>query len=129
MSTEGQIAGEKAKRDPAKLSEAKAQLESKGKAFTDDDVAKQAYNNAMASWGTGSAIQQGISAATAVIQELAGRNIAQAVSGAAAPYLAEQIHLLSTDANGKVNTQANLMKIVRPTQKVKFLLLRSTLKH
>nr|WP_168199595.1 hypothetical protein [Pantoea sp. CCBC3-3-1] len=49
MSTEGQIAGEKAKRDPAKLSEAKAQLESKGKAFTDDDVAKQAYNNAMAS--------------------------------------------------------------------------------
>ncbi|WP_342755004.1 hemagglutinin repeat-containing protein [Pantoea sp. MBD-2R] len=108
-STEGQIAGEKAKRDPAKLSEAKAQLESKGKAFTDDDVAKQAYNNAMASWGTGSAIQQGISAATAAIQGLAGGNIAQAVSGAAAPYLAEQIHKLTTDANGKVNTEANLM--------------------
>ncbi len=60
---------------------------------------------------------------------LAGGNIAQAVSGAAAPYLAEQIHKLTTDANGKVNTQANLMKIVRPTQKVKFLLLRSTLKY
>jgi len=35
--------------------------------------------------------------------------VAQAVSGAAAPYLAEQIHKLTTDANGKVNTEANLM--------------------
>ncbi|MBN7124814.1 hypothetical protein BSU01_24425, partial [Erwinia billingiae] len=44
---------------------------------------------------TGSAIQQGIQAATAAVQGLAGGNIAQAVSGAAAPYLAEQIHVLT----------------------------------
>lgn len=67
------------------------------------------YKEEMQQWGTGSAIQQGIQAATAVIQGLAGGNIAQAVSGAAAPYLAEQIHYLTTDANGKVNTEANLM--------------------
>jgi len=35
--------------------------------------------------------------------------VAQAVSGASAPYLAEQIHKLTTDVNGKVNTEANLM--------------------
>ena len=104
--TEGQIAGEKAKRDPVKLAEAKAQLESKGKAFTDEDVAKQAYSNAMASWGTGSAIQQGISAATAAIQGLAGGNIGQAISGAASPYLAEQIHKL-TEGNPEAQAMAH----------------------
>ena len=103
--TEGQIAGEKAKRDPVKLAEAKAQLESKGKAFTDEEVAKQAYSNAMASWGTGSAIQQGISAATAAIQGLAGGNIGQAISGAASPYLAEQIHKL-TEGNPEAQAMA-----------------------
>jgi len=35
--------------------------------------------------------------------------VAQALSGASAPYLAEKIHELTTDANGKVNTEANLM--------------------
>jgi len=104
--TEGQIAGEKAKRDPAKLAETKAQLESKGKAFTDEDVAKQAYSNAMASWGTGNAIQQGISAATAAIQGLAGGNIGQAISGAASPYLAEQIHKL-TEGNPEAQAMAH----------------------
>ncbi|AVV37458.1 hypothetical protein C9381_09775 [Pantoea vagans] len=63
--------------------------------------------------GTGGAVQQGISAATAAIQGLAGSNIAQAVSGAAAPYLAEQIHTLTTtkgpDGKDVVNVQANLI--------------------
>jgi filamentous hemagglutinin len=71
------------------------------------------YKTAQQQWGTGSAIQQGIQAATAVVQGLAGGNIAQAVSGAAAPYLAEQIHNLTTtkgpDGKDVVNTQANLM--------------------
>jgi filamentous hemagglutinin len=48
-----------------------------------------------------------------VVQGLAGGNIAQAVSGAAAPYLAEQIHNMTTtkgpDGKDVVNTQANLM--------------------
>ncbi|MEN4643109.1 VENN motif pre-toxin domain-containing protein [Pantoea agglomerans] len=46
---------------------------------------------------------------TAAVQGLSGGNVAQAISGASAPYLAEKIHELTTDANGKVNVQANLM--------------------
>ena len=73
------------------------------------------YNRAMldSGMGTGGAVQQGISAATAAIQGLAGGNIAQALSGAASPYLAEQIHTLTTtkgpDGKDVVNVQANLI--------------------
>lgn len=35
--------------------------------------------------------------------------MAKALAGASAPYLAEVIHNMTTDANGKVNTEANLM--------------------
>ena len=76
-------------------------------------TATDSYKAAQQQWGTGSAIQQGIQAATAAVQGLAGGNIAQAASGAAAPYLAEVIHDMTTtkDANGKevVNVEANLM--------------------
>ncbi|WP_328592826.1 HNH/ENDO VII family nuclease [Yersinia alsatica] len=58
---------------------------------------------------TGSSLQQGIQAATAAIQGLAGGDMAKALAGASAPYLAEVIHNMTTDANGKVNTEANLM--------------------
>jgi len=107
--TQGQIAGERAKNDPAALEAARDKLTATGKPYTDEDVAKQAYNTAMAPYGTGRSLQQGIGAATAAIQGLAGGNIAQAVSGAASPYLAEQIHNMTTDASGKVNPEANLM--------------------
>ncbi|MBP2198991.1 VENN motif pre-toxin domain-containing protein [Pantoea cypripedii] len=67
----------------------------------------------MAPYGTGSALQQGIQAATAAVQGLAGGDIASAIAGASAPYLAGIIHDETTtkDANGKevVNTEANLM--------------------
>ncbi|KAA5922182.1 Contact-dependent inhibition of growth factor CdiA, partial [Pantoea sp. VH_8] len=76
---------------------------------TSDEIAKQAYDTAMKPFGTGSSLQQGISAVTAAVQGLSGGNVAQALSGAAAPYVAEKIHELTTDANGKVNTEANLM--------------------
>ncbi|ENO4924240.1 hemagglutinin repeat-containing protein, partial [Escherichia coli] len=39
--TEGQIAGEKAKRDPAALNQARAELEAAGKPFTEQDVAQR----------------------------------------------------------------------------------------
>ncbi|RRZ86352.1 VENN motif pre-toxin domain-containing protein, partial [Erwinia sp. 198] len=117
--TQGQIAGEKAKLDPKLLAAAKTQLEEKARqngvktAPGYDDIAKQAYTNAMAPWGTGSALQQGISAATAAASALAGGNVAGAVAGGAAPYLAELIHkaTTTTDANGKevVNVEANLI--------------------
>ncbi|MEN4932549.1 hemagglutinin repeat-containing protein [Pantoea agglomerans] len=108
--TQGQIAGMKAKADPAALAAAREELVKKGKLNpTADEIAKQAYDTAMKPFGTGSSLQQGISAVTAAVQGLSGGNVAQAISGASAPYLAEKIHELTTDANGKVNVQANLM--------------------
>ena len=108
--TQGEIAGMKAQQDPTALAAAREELAGKGKLNpTADEIAKQAYDTAMKPFGTGSSLQQGISAVTAAVQGLAGGNVAQAVSGAAAPYLAEKIHELTTDANGNVNTEANLM--------------------
>ena len=105
--TEGQIAGENAKRDPAALQAAKEALVGKGNLQpTADQIAEEAYNTAMAPFGTGSALQQGMQAATAAIQGLAGGNIGQAVSGAAAPYLAEQIHKL-TEGNPEAKAIAH----------------------
>ncbi|WP_337015993.1 hemagglutinin repeat-containing protein [Pantoea agglomerans] len=85
------------------------------KQYSADDVSKQVYSNfynqafADSGFGTGGKVQQAISAVTAAVQGLSGGNVAQAISGASAPYLAEKIHELTTDANGKVNVQANLM--------------------
>uniref|UniRef100_UPI0036D209CC VENN motif pre-toxin domain-containing protein n=1 Tax=Pantoea sp. sgz302252 TaxID=3341827 RepID=UPI0036D209CC len=86
---------------------------------TQDDIVQQlyqtSYNKAMldSGKGTGGALQQGISAATAAVSALAGGNLSAAVAGGAAPYLAELIHKATTtkDANGKevVNVEANLI--------------------
>ncbi|WP_228117544.1 hemagglutinin repeat-containing protein, partial [Enterobacter sp. C6] len=51
----------------------------------------QAYKNVMVTYGTGSAMQRGIQAATAALQGLAGGNIAGALAGASAPELANII--------------------------------------
>ncbi|HHH0397042.1 TPA: VENN motif pre-toxin domain-containing protein, partial [Yersinia enterocolitica] len=67
------------------------------------------YKDEMKKNGTGSALQQGVQAATAAIQGLAGGDMAKALAGASAPYLAEVIHNMTTDTNGKVNVEANLM--------------------
>ncbi|MGC0845628.1 hemagglutinin repeat-containing protein [Pantoea agglomerans] len=107
--TQGQIAGLKAQQDPAALQAAREELAASGKPYTESDVTQRAYDNAMKPFGTGSSLQQGISAVTAAVQGLSGGNVAQALSGASAPYLAEKIHELTTDASGKVNIQANLM--------------------
>ncbi|SFO40504.1 filamentous hemagglutinin [Candidatus Pantoea varia] len=109
--TQGQIAGMKAKADPAALAAAREELAAKGKLNpTSDEIAKQAYDTAQKPFGTGGKVQRAISAVTAAVQGLSGGNLAQAVSGAAAPYLAQKIHELTTDpVTGKVNTEANLM--------------------
>ncbi|MCX8962642.1 filamentous hemagglutinin N-terminal domain-containing protein [Erwinia psidii] len=105
--TEGQIAGEKAKKDPAALQAAREQLAGQGNLNpTADQIAEQAYNTAMAPFGTGSALQQGLQAATAAIQGLAGGNIGQAISGAAAPYIAGIIGSSGLDDAGKVLAHA-----------------------
>ena len=51
----------------------------------------QAYKNVMVTYGTGSAMQRGMQAATAALQGLAGGNIGGALAGASAPELANII--------------------------------------
>ncbi|HFV2214209.1 TPA: hemagglutinin repeat-containing protein, partial [Escherichia coli] len=109
--TEGQIAGEKAKRDPAALNQARVELEAAGKPYTEQDVAQRAYNNGMAAsgFGTGGKYQQAIQAATAAVQGLAGGNLSAALAGGAAPYLAEVVKTMTTDTvTGEVNKAANV---------------------
>ncbi|HAP0118967.1 TPA: filamentous hemagglutinin, partial [Escherichia coli] len=105
---EGQIAGEKAKRDPAALNQARAELEAAGKPFTEQDVAQRAYNNGMAAsgFGTGGKYQQAIQAATAAVQGLAGGNLSAALAGGAAPYIAEIIKQTTPDGAGRVAAHA-----------------------
>ena len=99
--------GEKAKRDPMALQAAKETLAGKGNLNpTEKQTADQAYSTAIAPFGTGSSLQQCIQAATATIQGLAGGNIGQAISGAASPYLAEQIHKL-TEGNPEAKAMAH----------------------
>ena len=64
------------------------------------------YKETMKQYGTGSSLQQGIQAATAAIQGLAGGNMAQAITGAANPYIAEQIHKL-TEGNPAAQAMAH----------------------
>ncbi|HAP0130545.1 TPA: hypothetical protein IRQ28_005195, partial [Escherichia coli] len=105
---EGQIAGEKAKRDPAALNQARAELEAAGKPYTEQDVAQRAYNNGMAAsgFGTGGKYQQAIQAATAAVQGLAGGNLSAALAGGAAPYIAEIIKQTTPDGAGRVAAHA-----------------------
>lgn len=105
--TQGQIAGEKARRDPVALQSAREQLAGQGNLNpTDEQIAQQAYNTAMAPYGTGSALQQGIQAATAAVQGLAGGDLAKAVAGASAPYIANIIGNSGLDDAGKVLAHA-----------------------
>jgi hypothetical protein len=69
------------------------------------------YKAEMKKYGTGSSLQQGLQAATAAIQGLAGGDMAKALAGASAPYLAEVIHNMTLDPTrkGGINTEANLM--------------------
>ncbi|WP_439127172.1 VENN motif pre-toxin domain-containing protein [Rosenbergiella epipactidis] len=107
--TQGEIAGLKAQSDPAALEAARVELMVHGNSHpTSEQVAKQAYQSAKATFGTGSAIQQAITASTAAIQGLAGGDITKVLAGGAAPYLAEEIHK-RTITGDKVNIPANLM--------------------
>ena len=58
------------------------------KAYVDMLQGTDAYKSTMAAYGTGSDLQRAAQAVTAAVQGLAGGNLAQAVVGASAPYLA-----------------------------------------
>jgi len=64
------------------------------------------YKTEMAKYGTGSAIQQGLQAATAVMQGLAGGDLAKAIAGGSAPYLAEVIKEIAPDEASRVMAHA-----------------------
>ena len=78
--------------------------------YTDAQLRETAeFKQASKPFGTGGDIQRAITASTAAIQGLAGGDIAKALAGASAPYLAEVIHRQTTSADGEVNKTANLM--------------------
>ncbi len=60
-------------------------------------AATESYKAEEQKWGTGGAIQQGISAATMALQGLAGGDVKAAVAGGASPYLAEAIKVAAGD--------------------------------
>ncbi|AOP42287.2 hemagglutinin repeat-containing protein [Edwardsiella piscicida] len=106
--TEAEIAGEKAKRDPTALSQARTALAASGKPFTEQDVAQRAYNTGMrdSGLGTGGVYQQAIQAATAAVQGLAGGNLQAALAGGAAPYISEIIKQSTPDGASRVAAHA-----------------------
>ncbi len=74
------------------------------------------YKTAQQKWGTGSAIQQGLQAATAAVQGLAGGNVGAAIAGAASPYLAEQIHKLAPNEASRVMAHAVVAGVLAEVQ-------------
>ncbi|MGE4802900.1 hemagglutinin repeat-containing protein, partial [Yersinia hibernica] len=99
---------------PEDITAAKEQWEkaNPGKVATAEDINNQiyqtAYNQAFneSGLGTGGSVQRAMQAATAAIQGLAGGNMAQALTGASAPYLAEVIKA-GTGDNQAANAMAH----------------------
>lgn len=105
--TEGEIAGYKAQKDPDTLAIAKKQLEAAGKTPTEQAIKDQAYNNAMAQYGTGSDFQKAAQAVTGLLQGLAGDNLAGALANASSPYLATLIKQQVGEDNKAANAMAH----------------------
>ncbi|MNG86935.1 hypothetical protein D3C81_57320 [compost metagenome] len=118
--TEGSIAATKAAKEKMnnvtdadrQAAAAKLAKEKPGTVITDDDINAQiyqtAYNQAFSEsgYGTGGKVQQGMQAAVAAVQGLAGGDLKAAIAGGAAPYLAEQIHLLAPNEESRVIAHA-----------------------
>ncbi|MGQ8707882.1 hemagglutinin repeat-containing protein [Serratia sp. TSA_198.1] len=79
------------------------------KAYNEKLHATDSYKATQKQWGTGSSVQQGMQAATAAIQGLAGNNLAQAMAGGLSPYAAGVIKAMTTNADGSTNVAANAM--------------------
>ncbi|MEI2604464.1 VENN motif pre-toxin domain-containing protein [Erwinia aphidicola] len=118
--TQGQIAATKAANEkmknvtPQQLEAAKKawMAANPGKTPSADDISGQAYttlyNQAFtdSGFGTGGKVQQAIQAATAAVQGLAGGDIAKAIAGGSAPYIANIIGSSGMDDAGKVLAHA-----------------------
>ena len=64
------------------------------------------YKAEMQQYGTGSALQQGIQAATAAVQGLAGGDLAKALAGGSAPYLATIIAQTTEEGTSRLMAHA-----------------------
>ncbi|MGY2292074.1 hemagglutinin repeat-containing protein [Pseudomonas sp. SDO528_S397] len=103
--TQGAIETAKALKDPQKIEIARQQLAEKGNTEpTKAQIDNQITNVVMRDYGTGGNYQRAAQAVTAAIQGLAGGNIAQALAGASAPYLAGVIKESTGD-----NLEARIM--------------------
>jgi filamentous hemagglutinin len=76
------------------------------------------YNQAFtdSGFGTGGKVQQAIQAATAAVQGLAGGDIAKAIAGGSAPYIAGVIGSSGLDDSGKVLAHAAVNAALAATQ-------------
>ncbi|WP_404654353.1 VENN motif pre-toxin domain-containing protein, partial [Raoultella terrigena] len=79
-------------------------------------AATEGYKAAQQQWGTGSAIQQGVQAATAAIQGLAGGDMAKAIAGGAAPYIAEIIKQTTPDEASRIMAHAAVAGVIAAVQ-------------
>ncbi|QUG76200.1 filamentous hemagglutinin N-terminal domain-containing protein [Erwinia sp. E602] len=103
--------------------EADWQKSNPGKTATAKDIGDQAYktffDRAMnaSGMGTGGWAQRAVQAATAVVQGLAGGDIAKAIAGGSAPYIAEVIgHQSGLDAKGKLAAHAVVNAVLAAVQ-------------
>ncbi|BCQ36926.1 hypothetical protein ERHA53_42690 [Erwinia rhapontici] len=118
--TQGQIEATRAANDKMK-SVTPEQLQAARKAWskanpgeepTDKQINEQAYQTfydkafAASDFGTGGKVQRAIQAATAAVQGLAGGDLAKAVAGGSAPYIANIIGNSGLDSAGKVLAHA-----------------------
>jgi len=74
------------------------------------------YKAEMQKYGTGSALQQGIQAATAAVQGLAGGDLGKAIAGGSAPYIAEVIKQTAPDEASRVMAHAVVAGVIAQLQ-------------
>nr|WP_269811654.1 VENN motif pre-toxin domain-containing protein [Buttiauxella ferragutiae] len=128
--TEGAIAATKAANEkmktvrPEDQSKAEAQWRkaNPGKEPKTEDISKQVYQNFYnqafndSGFGTGGKVQQGMQAATAAIQGLAGGNMAAAIAGGAAPYIANVIAQSTDDLAARTLAHAAVNAAIAAAQ-------------
>ncbi|WP_200900521.1 HNH/ENDO VII family nuclease, partial [Serratia marcescens] len=78
-----------------------------GKPTNDAAVMKQAYDNAMRQYSTGSDLQKAAQAVTGALTALAGNNLAGALASGASPYLATEIKKRVGEDNIAANAMAH----------------------
>ncbi|HFQ7088560.1 TPA: hemagglutinin repeat-containing protein [Raoultella planticola ATCC 33531] len=113
--TQGEINGlEKAKAALGPLKENATEKERT--AYIDALRNSDVYKAEMAKYGTGSAVQQGLQAATAAIQGLSGGDIAKAIAGGTAPYIAEVIKQTAPDEASRIMAHAAVAGVIAAVQ-------------